>query len=255
MKAHIDQLQDQVNTLFSNISDLHQKVGLQQLEGSQISSGVSLPSQPQGVETRDVPRARQRSKHPRFHGPTSSEFNFGVAKSSLQTMGIAADGDTEGIFATHSATPAGSPPTQPTTMPKLLAHPDKDPLWLITREEAIRLCRVYEEEIGIMYPLIDLEKLISQTNLLFNFLEATDRTGLAQRFGPGADELSDDDTNILKMVFAITLSVEGAGQSTLGTKLVNSVKAGVDANVWDNVGIKAICCFALVVSGDLCRLV
>lgn len=252
MKTHIDQLQDQVNTLFSNLSDLHQKTGSQQVDGSQLSPEVSLSSQPPGLESQDVPRPRQRSKHPRFHGPTSSEFNFDVAKSSLQSMGIAPDDDTEGIFATHSATPQGSPPKQPVApVPQLLAHPDKDPLWMMPREEAVRLCRVYEEEIGIMYPVVDIEKLINQSNLLFNFLEAADRSGLAQRFEPGSDYLSDDDTNILKLVFAITLIVEGAGQSALGSKFFNSVKAGVNSNVWDNVDIKAICIFALVVSFDV----
>ena len=116
------------------------------------------------------------------------------------------------------------------------------------REEAIRLCRVYEEEIGIMYPLLDIEKLIGYANLLFTFLEAADRTGFAQRFKPGADCLSDDDTTILKMVLATTLVVEGNGQSSLGNRFFEGVKRTMEMKLWEPAKIKTIKLLSLVVS-------
>ena len=249
MKAHIDQLQEQVNTLFSNINDLYRKTELPPIDTSNFTQEVSsLPAPQTDLDVQSLPSTRQRSRHPRFHGPTSSVFNFDVARSSLQTMGIAPPDDgMQDVFSTHDATPAGSPQQQQAMSPELLAHPNKDPLWLIKREEAIRLCRVYDEEIGAMYPVVDIEKLIERTNLLFNFIEAADRTGLTQRFKPGPDSLSDDDTHILKLVLAITLLLEGNGQSSLGTRFFNSVKRGIELMIWDPADIKSITIFALVV--------
>ncbi|KAK2748722.1 hypothetical protein FQN57_000303 [Myotisia sp. PD_48] len=248
MKAHIDHLQDQVNSLFANINGLQRSTESPHVDSSQLSREVSrsLSGNPNNFEIQSIPSGRQRTKHPRFHGPTSTAFNFDVAKSSLQTMGITQLEDgTQELFTTQDATPAQTPPALQTQFPYSLAHPSKDPLWVINREEAIRLCRVYEDEIGVMYPVLDVEKLVAQTNLLFAFLEAADRTGFAKRFKPGADCLSDDDTSILKTVLAITLVVEGNGQSALGSKFFASVKHKVEANLWESVDIKTIKLLAL----------
>ncbi|EER26054.1 Fungal specific transcription factor, putative [Coccidioides posadasii C735 delta SOWgp] len=249
MKKHIEQLQEQVNTLFSNITELYRKSESTPIDPSQFSreASRSISGQPPVYDGHNVPPTKPRSKHPRFHGPTSTAFNFDVAKSSLQTMGIApVDDGTHELFTAQDATPAQTPPQQALAYPQLLAHPNKDPLWVIKREEAIRLCRNYEEEIGLMYPIFDIEKLITQTNLLFTFLEAADRTGFAKRFKPGADCLSDDDTSNLKMVLAVALIVEGNGESPLGARFYNSVKHNVEANLWEPGDVKTIKLLALV---------
>jgi hypothetical protein len=51
----------------------------------------------------------------------------------------------------------------------LVAPPSNDPLWKVGKDEANRLCQVYEEEVGIMFPMIDMEKMISKANLLYSF--------------------------------------------------------------------------------------
>ncbi|KAG5297636.1 fungal specific transcription factor domain-containing protein [Histoplasma ohiense] len=250
MKLHIETLQDQVNTLFANINELYHKTDSPGIEssayGREGSQSLSQPS----YDSQTHISSRARSNHPRFHGPTSTTFNLHVAKSSLQTMGItpAEDGNLE-LFAGQDATPSGSPPLRSQQLPhipQLLAHPNKDPLWIIKREEAIRLCRVYEREIGIMYPFLDIESLITHTNLLFTFLEAASRTGFTKRFKPGPDMLTDDDTCILKMVLAITLIVEGNGQSALGTRLFTTTKQRIEMKLWEPTDIRTIQSFTLM---------
>lgn len=251
MTKHIEQLQEQVNTLFTNIAELYHKSESTPVDPGPFSreASRSISARPTVYDAQNAPTTKPRSKHPRFHGPTSTAFNFDVAKSSLQTMGIApVDDAAHELFNGQDATPAQTPPQQIPPYSSLLAHPSKDPLWIMKREEAIRLCRNYEEEIGLMYPIFDIERLITQTNLLFTFLEAADRTGFAKRFKPGADCLSDDDTSILKMVLAITLLVEGDGESELGARFYNSVKQNVEFNLWESVDIKTIKLLALVVS-------
>jgi len=145
------------------------------------------------------------------------------------------------------ATPIGSPqPPQPPLAQ--VVHPTKDPLWLVSREEAIRLCRTYEEEVGMMYPMLNIEKIINQTTMLYTFLEAASRAGLAQRHLPGADAVNDDDTNILKMIFATQLIIEGAGQSDLARRLWESVRPAAERKFWDPVDTKGLTLLVLVVS-------
>jgi len=187
-----------------------------------------------------------RGKHPRFQGPTSSAFNFDVAKSSLQTMGITRpeDGVDEGI-ATRDGTPLESPcPTSSAAMP---AHPSKDPLWLLNKDETVRLCRVYDEEMGIMYPMLDIDKIIRHAIMLFTFIESAARTGLVQRSLPGADNLDDDDTRLLKMILAAALIVEGSGQSELGRRLFETVREYAESSLWGPVNINQLRLLVLVV--------
>ncbi|EDN05304.1 conserved hypothetical protein [Histoplasma mississippiense (nom. inval.)] len=258
MKEHIETLQDQVNTLFANINELYHKTDSPGIESSAYGrEGSQCLSQP-SYDSQTHISSRARSNHPRFHGPTSTTFNLHVAKSSLQTMGItpAEDGNLE-LFAGQDATPSGSPPLRSQQLPhipQLLAHPNKDPLWIIKREEAIRLCRVYEREIGIMYPFLDIESLITHTNLLFTFLEAASRTGFTKRFKPGPDMLTDDDTCILKMVLAITLIVEGNGQSALGTRLFTTTKQRIEMKLWEPTDIRTIQSFTLMAMPPACVL-
>ncbi|ODH50002.1 hypothetical protein GX48_03806 [Paracoccidioides brasiliensis] len=250
MKEHIETLQDQVNTLFASINDLYHKTETSVIEASaycrEASRSISQPS----YDSPNQISSRSRSSYPRFHGPTSTTFNLHVAKSSLQTMGITpAEDSNHELFASQNATPAASPTQQQHTLPpipQLLAHPNKDPLWVIKREEAIRLCHIYEREVGTMYPVLDIQKVIIHTNLLFTFLDAASRTGFAKCFKPGHDLLIDDDTCILKMVLAITLVLEGDGQSTLGNRFFTTTKHRIESKLWEPTDITTIQLFTLM---------
>lgn len=245
MTDQITTLQDQVNSLFTNLNDLRAQrptfdsPGFERLSRNGSQSAYT-PMQ--------AGLAKPRARHPRFHGPTSSAFNFDVAKSSLQNMGITPteEGTPDDLNTAH-VSPAGSPSANlgqllPTT------HPTKDPIWTIPREEAMRLCKVYEEEVGIMYPVVDITKVISQANLLYTFMEAATRTGFAQRGFPGSDGLYDESSIILKLILATTLVVEGSGQSELGQRLYLDVKPSIESKLWESHTIKTIQLFAIVVS-------
>ncbi|KAJ6024430.1 hypothetical protein N7540_005227 [Penicillium herquei] len=243
MTAQITTLQDQVNNLFSNINELRsQKPAFESPPFDHLSRDGSqsvFTPMPSGI-----PRAR--SRHPRFHGPTSSAFNFDVAKTSLQSMGItpAEDGIPDDLTTAH-VTPAGSPPAHLGPLVPTI-HPTKDPIWSIRREEALRLCKVYEEEIGIMYPLVDITTVTNQANLLYTFMEAATRTGFAQRGLPGADSLLDDNSILLKLILATTLVVEGGGESDIGQRLYHSIKPVIESKLWGPHDIRNIQLFAIV---------
>ena len=163
---------------------------------------------------------------------------MGIAESEMQEDG----GYNEDEIASR-----GSPHQIKAPTASMTVHSNKDPLWKIGKDEAIRLCRVYEEEMGIMYPIIDMEKISTQANMLFTFVEAAARTGLMNRAMSGPDRLADNDINILKMVLAITLIVEGEGQSELGTALYESCREAFEGRLSGPVEIKGLILLVLVV--------
>lgn len=246
INAHISSLQEQVDNLYSNLNALHgsQDYSLPTIDPNLYprheSSSLSMAQTPLPNPTSP---SRARGKQHRFQGPTSSAFNFDVAKSSLQTMGITRpeDGADEGI-ATRDGTPLDT-----TSSAALAAHPSKDPLWLLNKDEAVRLCRVYDEEMGLMYPMLDIERLVRHTIMLFAFMETAARTGLVQRNVAGPDNLDDDDTRLLKMVLAAALIVEGSGQSELGRRLFETVRQYAESSLWGPVNTNQLRLLVLVV--------
>jgi hypothetical protein len=248
MNQQIATLQEQVNSLFTTLDELRSSKPPLETLGFDAFSGDASPSLTlsSGPPLHHLATGTVK-KHPRFQGPTSSAFSFDVAKSSLQSIGIAAAEESvpDDLTTAHPSpveTPRHLAPLCMTTV-----HPSKDPIWSIKRHEAIRLCRVYEEEMGLMYPIFEIDTVISQTNQLYTFLEAATRSG-SMRQGSPADCLQDDNTTHLKLILAITLMVEGNGQSELGQHLFSSVKPIVHMKMWEPVDIKIIQLFSLVVS-------
>ncbi|KAL9119438.1 MAG: hypothetical protein Q9187_004008 [Circinaria calcarea] len=250
LNNHIQSLQEQVNHLYAILNSLHQ---------TQVNHVVSDP-EPVAYRHVPIPPPRLQAAYPnpdaspdeeskavRFRGPTSSAFNFDIANTSLQTMGITtseyiAD---EGLV-TQDATPPGTPPRNQAPLAQMAAHPTKDPLWTLGRDEVLRLCRVYEDEVGIMYPILDIERIISKAKMLFDFMESATRTGLLSAEMSGSDSLNDDDSIILKMVLAVALTVEGSGQSELGQKLFGTVQVVSGRRLWQPVTVKGLILLVIV---------
>jgi hypothetical protein len=249
MSAHISSLQQQVDDLFHNLNSLRTQVDVQ----ANASMGTPF-TQHDYPSMLPPPSARSRSKsfskHPRFHGPTANAFNLGVARSSLKTMGITAaeEGEDEGVV-TNDPTPGGSPPFAPALIPKGPLHVSKDPIWAISKQEALRLVHVWHEEQGIMYPILDMDKVLRYTEMLFTFVEAAARSGLMQGDRPGADAIMDDQTSVLKLVLAITLVMEGGGKDPLGEKLFENVQKVVERILSEPVSLQSISLLTLTV-GD-----
>ncbi|KAK5120941.1 hypothetical protein LTR85_005725 [Meristemomyces frigidus] len=290
MANHITSLQEQVNALWSDLSNLRAQLGhpppppMQQQQQQQqhmvqqppppppaqhqqhqtpidpsLQSApypshrpsYSMPQASPGAPVAQMspnltrPKSHSQNQQPSFRGPTSDEFNFGVAKSSLQTMGITGHEGTEdgsGLAGVGTAdpSPAHSPPTRNRAQFLQSYHADKDPIWGISQEETMRLCSVYEDEMGLMYPILDINKVMAYATKLHRFMEAAHRTGLMQQGMPGSDSIDDEDTNILKMVLATALTVEGSGRSDLGRRLFEYVQPAIDDLLLGSVGLKGI---------------
>ncbi|RDW71865.1 hypothetical protein BP5796_07899 [Coleophoma crateriformis] len=228
MNAHLTSLQEQVDNLYANLNALR--------AGRDGSSAFPASSErPVSVSQDSIPppgispmnRDRTMPKHPSFRGPTSSAFNLDVAKTTLHNMGYPnlAEGD-EGLT-TEDVTPLGSPPSKPMARPAVHdTNPRRDPIWAFSKEEMIRLCRVYEEEMGLMYPVANIDQLIIHGTNLYEFIDAAIRTGLVTNSSNGG--IKDAQSCVLKMVLACATVTEGSGHSEVGHRLFESVRDVAD---------------------------
>lgn len=258
-------LQDQMNALYEQLNQLRAHVGgpvatmgqqsgtpidpsLQQYSNHRDSFGATQasPGGPVSPSQFHRPRASSQSQS-RYKGPTSVAFNLGVAKTSLESMGIAGQGEEDVSGSGEAGTGTADATPQRSPIPKLLhgqllqsTHVDKDPIWSIPQEEALRLCRVYEDEMGLMYPVLDVNKVVEYAIKLYRFMEAAHRSGLMQQGMPGADAIDDEETNILKLVLATALTTEAGGRSELGQRLFEYVQPAIDTMLLGAVGVKAI---------------
>lgn len=150
-------------------------------------------------------------------------------------MGLTDPSLTEGQV--HDYDDSTSPHQRQTSNPLALSHYAKDPIWSIGKDEAVRLCRVYDEEIGIMYPMLDMDQIVMKAEKLFTFTEAATKTGLIDRSIPSADSMHGPEVDTLKMILATALILEGGGQSDLGSALFDTVKASCESKLGETPDI------------------
>lgn len=187
-------------------------------------------------------RRMSTARETSFQGPTTSTYSFDLAKSNLQRRGIVErnEADEDGEF-TQEPSPLASP-----TAPHrdLEARQAVDPLWSLPKAEALRLCKVYEEEMGIMYPVLELSELLHHVHLLYGTMDDTIGSNVQPS---GGDSLDREDVHILRLVFACALTAEASGRSEQAIALFDSVREVQDSCVWGPPEIKSIIFLTLVV--------
>ncbi|KAI9924307.1 hypothetical protein MW887_007257 [Aspergillus wentii] len=210
------------------------------------NSGVTGPAATrseattQSLTTQRPFRRLSSARELTFQGPTTSAFSFDLAKTSLQRRGIVERneiGEEDGDM-----TQEPSPVPSPSSPDQELEPRTGDPLWTIQKTEAVRLCRVYEEEMGVMYPVLDLQELLRQVDILYGPMDTVSWSPLQGN----VDGLESGDVDILRLVFACALTAEGSGSSELAMRLFGSVREVADNCVWGPPEIKSIIFLTLI---------
>ncbi len=220
MTEQVEQLQTQVDGLIQNVNALRQEPWrlaptqdrlLPQHSNATPSppSSVSVPS----LYRPDLPNIRQP---PAFLGPTSIAFTVDVAKTTLKNMGYRDGQDDNGVVPEDVVEAAAPPQPSP-------RKPPLDPLWDFDKDEMIRLCRVHEDEVGIMYPVLKIESVISHAKFLASWMESVRKNGLVPPYGQD-EGISDIKTLQLKVVMCCALAVEEHGNSEKGIRLFQSIE-------------------------------
>jgi hypothetical protein len=181
-------------------------------------------------------RILNRPGSPDYVGPTSAEFGIMQGQKSTGESDGYGDGESE---------------TESTTAPSPVAVSDveamsNDPLGCFGKEEALRLVDVYENNVGLMYPCIDLDSVRSYVDDYYKD---------GSRAGPTPPGMSDQDwffardAEVLKIILATALLAESHGRSERAALLADSVEDRFAARVKiPEVDMKELLILTLLVS-------
>ncbi|ROW01361.1 hypothetical protein VMCG_05845 [Cytospora schulzeri] len=232
MSDTVTRLQEQVDTLFQNMNTLRQET----LRLAPIQDRV-LPL-PTAASVTPSPSNTMSSMHKPdlppfrapllFRGPTSASFTVDVAKNTLHNMGYAnAEGAEENGIAMEETSGTSPLPSRPSVSETPRSGP-QDPLWDFDGDEMIRLCRFHEEEVGIMYPVVNINDVMNHANLLANWMESAKKHGFTAA-GVSLDEgFNDIKTLTLKIIMCCALVVEEHGYSAKAIRLWDSIQPIAD---------------------------
>jgi hypothetical protein len=237
MATQMTRLQEQVDNLYQSINALrsetlrNERPPLANLNSSSaVSPSPSTSHSSAQKAEHNPPGGGAVSKgHPvagAFRGPTSMTFSLDVANTTIHNMGYKGIEEAAGTSAM-----AQFADDQPARRP---IGPGRrhDPLWEIGRDEMVRLCRLHEEEVGIMYPVVKIETVISHARSLASFMESSSRNGMYP-------DLNDDRTLQLKMVMACALVVEEHGHSDRARRLYESMELEINRKLMSDTSINA----------------
>ncbi|KAK3381876.1 fungal-specific transcription factor domain-containing protein [Podospora didyma] len=222
----VSRLQAQVDSLAKNLDSLRQEgFRLAPIHHDRalpppiatVTPPPSLPSLPKSLSSFSAFRVP-----PSFSGPTSIAYTVDVAKNTLHNMGYTEAGDAAEDVVQPERTDNASPRLgqAPTTSPL-------NPLWELGRDEMIRLCRIHEEEVGVMYPVISIDSVIDHAINLTSWMDTVKRNGLVPPNGPDYNP-ADSKTLMLTIVLCCALVVEEHGHSAKATRLYGSIEAIVN---------------------------
>lgn len=248
MTEEIATLQSQVNTLFENIYTLRQETFQQipdhdptgrpavpagregelppmaRVNSIAESSTTLLASQPIGL--RERPSFSQAA---RFRGPTSIDFTVDMAKNTLHEMGYSGERSEGAEEAGQSsdgrlAPPApGAAPNPELRSPAAGTDHSSDPLWQYNKGEMLKLCRIYKDEVAIMYPVFDVDSVMDHARALADWM---DSARLHRLSSPAAEDrhFSDMKTLQLKIIMCCGLTIENHGRSPRATELFETMR-------------------------------
>ncbi|SCO49576.1 uncharacterized protein FFMR_09739 [Fusarium fujikuroi] len=206
------QVTSQLGRLQEEVGWLHQTVKALQSEPARYSSlgdrtmthGHGTPAVAPSPSHSSTSLNRQdNSKYGSFRGPTSMAFSLDVANNTINNMGYKGISDEENPHLNDGLGPMSTRP--------------RDPLHEFDKDEMIRLCRLHEEEIGIMYPVLNIQTVISHAKNMATFLETI-------RQQSPRELVNDDKTLQLKIIMCCALVVEEHGHSDKAIRLFESME-------------------------------
>jgi hypothetical protein len=177
---------------------------------------TALTAQLDDVGALTISSASSRAKQPEFLGPTSSSFLFRVASDSLAIAGVHAPAHCE----------AESQPSSAKSDLHATYYANRgweSPLCMISREEALRLLEVYDEEYGLIYPFINKTVLARAAQYFYDCVSMASST--TRSYQKDENTLTEGILDILKLAIAIAAAIENQGPNELSTRLLSSVES------------------------------
>ncbi|CAK7227128.1 hypothetical protein SBRCBS47491_006464 [Sporothrix bragantina] len=258
MTDKIHSLEEQMESLAQNVNVLRQEQ--QRLAPLQdrilpIPSVTVSPSPSSSIPSLHKSELAPIRQPHAFRGPTSMAFTVDVAKNTLHNMGYSGETQEDGGSGpVLGETPRTSPILPPTTIQPMSSlsrsssnNAPSDPLWEFDRDEMIRICRVHEDEVGIMYPVYDINDVIAHAQHMSTLMESSRKSGYMPA---DLDELMIDiRTLTLKIIMCCGLTVEEHGHSEKAIRLYDSIQPIVDKKLMSEPSDLANLPFLALVAG------
>ncbi|KAF4480166.1 hypothetical protein FAGAP_12106 [Fusarium agapanthi] len=179
---------------------------------------------------------------PEFCGPWSSEFAFKAVSGNLREMGVPS------AFLSKLSCDYGNLSVVPSHFSnygpfmKLVAM---DPLWDIPTTEAVTFAKKWFTNMGSLYPFLREEKLIDTMDRVYAVIRPISAGTPIPRRELAAEALLNDETNKLKIVLAVSKTMENGGRNDQAQRLFQSTTEAVESLIWNTSGISGIQLLAL----------
>ncbi|KAJ5683370.1 Casein kinase II regulatory subunit [Penicillium macrosclerotiorum] len=202
----------QLESLRREMRTMHAR--LREFESSGSPVGANVPKTSTAWE---LDRILNAPKSPQYVGPTSAEFGLHASQKRPSQI---VDHDEEEGDDIESVASARSP------LSKRKEKPCAEDRFDLGLQDALRLLQVYEDNVGVMYPCVDLESVRayvheyyrSHASILIESSELSTQTPSDQ------DWFFARDIQVLKIILAIALVAESHGRSECAAQLANSVE-------------------------------
>ena len=245
----------QMRRMQNVLDDLVQRVSPPPMQAHR-SQGITLgvPDHPMAAEYSPTEPHLQHSgtyesgSSP-VRGPTSPGFTFDVVKRSFTERGFDAPCATDSleeddVGQRHSIARSREIFQLSPALRTLL----KDPVWELSGARAMRLIELFASGPGLMYPVIDVECLITEATGLFATIENIRVNGR-----PGNDDihigtLLNHDLTELKLVLAVSIVLEKKDADKLAERILHSMQDDLWISIWQASTLKTLTQVILLVS-------
>ncbi|KAG8423915.1 hypothetical protein J3458_000762 [Metarhizium acridum] len=215
--SQLSRLQEEVNWLNQTIKTLLQTESTRLVAPSTDrilngGPGSTLAPSPAQSSTSMARPDLSHAKVGAFQGPTSMAYSLDIANTTIANMGY------RGIDETSDQDQQGSD----VTMQIAASNTGHDPLLEFDKDEMVRLCRLHEEEVGIMYPVLNIQSVTAHAKNIAPLLDSM--RGQQQP----TELINDEQTLQLKMVICCALVTESHGHSDKAVRLYESMEGVVN---------------------------
>ncbi|OAA70568.1 Casein kinase II, regulatory subunit [Cordyceps fumosorosea ARSEF 2679] len=189
-----------------------------------IAPSMIAPSPAQSSISGRQPSIGQARTPGAFRGSTSTSHMIGIAQTNTGIAYPDLQDSGSQIEPSLQSLPAGC-----------------DPILEYGNDEMLRLCQIHEDEIGIMYPVLNMGSVTEHARHIAAQFDAL-------RHQPGAQLFTDDKTLELKMVLCCALVVEESGPCAKAQKLFDSMEPVLNRKLLAEEayisGLPLLCIFA-----------
>lgn len=126
-----------------------------------------------------------------------------------------------------------------------------DPLWDIPKTEAVTLVKKWFTNMGSLYPFLREEKLIDTVDGVYAVIGPISGGAPIPRRELATEALLNDETNKLKIVLAVSKTMENGGRNDQAQRLFQSTTEAVESLIWNPSGISGIQLLVLTVSSSV----